>query len=140
MSGIASMRHDFDEIDTDKDGFVTAAELAASLQTNPKVRTTTSRRSSRSPTRTATVASTSRSTPRSSGNPTGIRFLWPRAVPARTTGVTGCRGGPPSEGKVCALPSCSELGARSSELGARSPEPGAREPRRAVPASRPQKS
>ncbi|MGW4550932.1 EF-hand domain-containing protein [Streptomyces violaceorubidus] len=37
MSDIASKRHDFDEIDTDKDGFVTAAELAASLQTNPKV-------------------------------------------------------------------------------------------------------
>ncbi|MFJ7495099.1 EF-hand domain-containing protein [Streptomyces sp. NPDC097727] len=32
-----SRRRDFDEIDTDKDGFVTAAERAVSLQTDPKV-------------------------------------------------------------------------------------------------------
>ncbi|MBE8478454.1 EF-hand domain-containing protein [Streptomyces justiciae] len=37
MSDIASKRRDFDEIDTDGDGFVTAVELAASLQVNPKV-------------------------------------------------------------------------------------------------------
>lgn len=37
MSDIESKRRDFDEIDTDDDGFVSAAELAASLQTNPRV-------------------------------------------------------------------------------------------------------
>ncbi|MGW1627396.1 EF-hand domain-containing protein [Streptomyces sp. NPDC002172] len=37
VSDIESKRRDFDEIDTDDDGFVSAAELAASLQTNPRV-------------------------------------------------------------------------------------------------------
>ncbi len=37
MSDIASKRRDFDEIDTDNDGFVSAAELAAALQNNPRV-------------------------------------------------------------------------------------------------------
>ncbi|WEP00561.1 EF-hand domain-containing protein (plasmid) [Streptomyces sp. FXJ1.172] len=37
MSDIESKRRDFDEIDADHDGFFTAAELAASLQVNPRV-------------------------------------------------------------------------------------------------------
>lgn len=37
MSDIESKRRDFDEIDTDNDGYITAGELAAALQSNPRV-------------------------------------------------------------------------------------------------------